>query len=256
MEGQAFNPSTYEVGSSSGASLLAMDTHQMGPPQTGSTGAGEQVAGLPDEGGVMAVPPSSFREIGMVLEVENASESGPIVTEPPKTVPTAEMMALSILEMDPSEVRSSEADTKATGSPLALVPFNSFGTEGELDSVGTTDTVSLECEDVCCWEDPFPLVSLHPFKNNNSQASNWVLNMAKEMQFSMGILCDGFEDQLIALFAAIEAGKNSLGSPREFTSVKKQARELYRLDWTVNDGASRKSSNRGRVRGRVKDVVL
>lgn len=72
------------------------------------------------------------------------------------------------------------------------------------DRVGVVQVSPLVSEDVC-WE-PTPLFSLHTSKNSSIQISYWVLHKAKEVQHCMGILCDGFEDQVIALLAAIKAG--------------------------------------------------
>lgn len=57
------------------------------------------------------------------------------------------------------------------------------------------------------WARPAPLFSIHPNCDYTSQASNWVICKAKEMQNCMGIKCDGYEYQFIALLAAIEAGQ-------------------------------------------------
>lgn len=48
-------------------------------------------------------------------------------------------------------------------------------------------------------------------------------------------LYDGFEDQFITLLAAIEAG-HTHSSSSELSTTKKQARELKRLNWIVNEG--------------------
>lgn len=77
------------------------------------------------------------------------------------------------------------------------------------------------------YEDPIPLFSLHPSKNSCIQA----LDSARKKRFKIvGILCDGFEDQFIALLAAIEVGKSHLASPGELISMKKREfKQLIRL---------------------------
>lgn len=69
-----------------------------------------------------------------------------------------------------------------------------------------------------------PLNSLHP--RSNIKVSYWVLDKAKEIKQCVGILCDDFEDQFIALLAAIEAGQILSGSPSEINSAKKTTGEL------------------------------
>lgn len=58
------------------------------------------------------------------------------------------------------------------------------------------------------------------------------------MQNYMGISCEGFENQFIALLAAIEVGHQA-SSSLEDTLAKKRARDLKRLDWSVKDGWAR-----------------
>ncbi|KAG6657749.1 hypothetical protein CIPAW_04G112700 [Carya illinoinensis] len=104
------------------------------------------------------------------------------------------------------------------------------------------------------WEEPTPLIS--QLQSSNSQVSNWVLDKAKEIQHGVVILCNGFEDQSIALLAALEAGQTHSSSPGEINSAKKRARGLKGLNRTVNDGIGERSSNHGRSKGGAMDVVL
>lgn len=52
------------------------------------------------------------------------------------------------------------------------------------------------------WETTTLLNSLHP--SSKLRVSDWVLDKAREIQHYVGILCDGFEDQFIALLATVE----------------------------------------------------
>lgn len=52
------------------------------------------------------------------------------------------------------------------------------------------------------------------------RASKWVLNKAREVQWCIGLSCEGFEDQFIALLTAIEIGQPPSCSVPECTLAK------------------------------------
>lgn len=74
------------------------------------------------------------------------------------------------------------------------------------------------------------------------------------MQMCMGIRCDGFEEQFIALLAAIEVGQHQANSSLGDTTAKKRARELKSLKWSVKDGMAERSSNWGKFKGQASKV--
>lgn len=64
----------------------------------------------------------------------------------------------------------------------------------------------------------------------------------REIQNFVGIDCDGYKEQFLALFTAIEAGHH-----KKNKGELKKHWELKRLDWSMNMEGS---SNCGRVKGK------
>ncbi|KAF5469324.1 hypothetical protein F2P56_013408 [Juglans regia] len=84
---------------------------------------------------------------------------------------------------------------------------------------------------------PIPLNYCFP-----NQASDWVLHKVKEIQHFVGISCEGYEEQFIALLTAME-----VGNQQKKKGDLKQNRELKRLMWSMNlEG----SPSRSRVKGK------
>lgn len=72
------------------------------------------------------------------------------------------------------------------------------------------------------WDEPTSLNLMYPL-NAQMQAQDWVLFKAKEIQLCVGLPYIGFEDQLLALFAAIESEHSN--SVMECHSAKKSERD-------------------------------
>jgi predicted nucleic acid-binding Zn finger protein len=59
-------------------------------------------------------------------------------------------------------------------------------------------------------------------------ASNWVLLGVKDIQHVVGLCCEGFEGQFMALLIAIEASQNQKGWNSNSKSAVRSIRELKR----------------------------
>ncbi|KAG6711271.1 hypothetical protein I3842_05G044200 [Carya illinoinensis] len=88
-------------------------------------------------------------------------------------------------------------------------------------------------------QNPIPLNCLFPDQSN---ASDWVFNTVKDIQEIVGLKCEGYEEQFMALLTAIEAGHQQ----HKKLDSKKQ-RELKRLTWSMN---SESSNSRDRSKGK------
>lgn len=106
-------------------------------------------------------------------------------------------------------------------------------------SNNSMDEVGLEELQEFQIQNPFPLSCLFPDQSN---ASDWVFKTVKDIQEIVGLKCEGYEEQFMALLTAIEAGhqqQKKIGS--------KKQRELRRLTWSLN---SEGSSSRERTKGK------
>ncbi|KAG7943367.1 hypothetical protein I3843_15G034500 [Carya illinoinensis] len=74
--------------------------------------------------------------------------------------------------------------------------------------------------------EPVPLNCLNP---EQPRISDWVFNTVKDIQHLVGLRCEGYEEQFMALLTAIETGHHE---HRKIESKKQ--RELRRLNWSMN----------------------
>lgn len=84
----------------------------------------------------------------------------------------------------------------------------------------------------------------------------WVLQTLKEICHVMGISCEGFEEELLALFAAIEASNSKQASASCSSLGKRGSRELKSLVCSINYDANSGSASCGRVKGRAASGFL
>lgn len=99
--------------------------------------------------------------------------------------------------------------------------------------------------------EPITLNSCPPLeyeKSTRINSSNWVLEKVKEIRHLVGISCEGFEGEFMALFTAIEAGhyKNETTSSSKMRNRK--SRELKRLSCFINYDSKGGSYRCGRIR--------
>ncbi|KAG6684306.1 hypothetical protein I3842_12G056500 [Carya illinoinensis] len=88
-------------------------------------------------------------------------------------------------------------------------------------------------------QNPIPLNCMYP---DPSSASDWVFQTVNDIKDMVGLKCEGYEEQFMALLTAIEVGHQQ----QRKTGSKKQ-RELNRLTWSMN---SEGSSSRERSKGK------
>jgi hypothetical protein len=71
-----------------------------------------------------------------------------------------------------------------------------------------------------------------------AEASFWVVQAVKSFCHFVGLACEGFEDELMALFIAIEASRDQYGLASPSSSLSKftnrRQHELKRLACSVN----------------------
>lgn len=84
--------------------------------------------------------------------------------------------------------------------------------------------------------------------------SDWVFDRVKNFCHVVGLSCEGFEDQMLALFTTIKANRYqaSLGSDPKccYKLVNRGNRELKMLICSVNFDMKGGHSNRGKGKGR------
>jgi len=153
-------------------------------------------------------------------------------------------------------------DDKGKGTALfALVGI-------ELDSAeGNSQLVSdpMPCLDVDLYSRKEAMLYTHPstcpptvFRKNicsGWEHSNWVLQRAKEIHHVLGISCEGYEEQFMAILTAIEASRSQKGSTSNSKLLDRGTRELKRLACSINYDSKGGSSGCGRVKGRGFSVL-
>lgn len=84
---------------------------------------------------------------------------------------------------------------------------------------------------------PTPFNSFHP------RVSDWVIQKALQIKHCIGITCESFVDELLALLTAIEAGYAQSKANSSRNMAKKSDGELKKLMWAMNDEGGERSSN-------------
>jgi hypothetical protein len=81
--------------------------------------------------------------------------------------------------------------------------------------------------------------------------SDWVLQCAKEIRCVVGVSCEGFEEQFMAILTAIEAGRPQKVRGSFSNCGSKGNRELKRLECSINYDSKFENSSRafGKERG-------
>lgn len=99
-----------------------------------------------------------------------------------------------------------------------------------------------------------PIAVIEEHEVPQSVPSDWVFERVKSFCYAVGLSCEGFKDQMLALFSAIEASRhqNGLVSVPDvcFRTTNKGNQELKRLVCSVNYDINGGQSNKGRGKGR------
>lgn len=91
-------------------------------------------------------------------------------------------------------------------------------------------------------------------KKEGTLPSTWVLQIVKEIRHFVGLSRGGFEEELLLLFAVIEASHSKQVSASCSNLGKKDNSELRKLSCSINYDAISGSASHGRVKGRVASV--
>jgi hypothetical protein len=83
------------------------------------------------------------------------------------------------------------------------------------------------------------------------QPSGWALHLGEEFSHFVGLLCDGFEGKLLALFADIVASNAVQGEGSCSNAGKRGMRELNSLFSSINYDAHSGNASCQRKRGRA-----
>jgi hypothetical protein len=111
---------------------------------------------------------------------------------------------------------------------------------------------------LCTREEPFvceplsccpPSVFAKP-ECSGPTTSSWVLQKVKDICHFVGLSCEEFEGELMALVTTIEASHNQEGWASNSKSAIISKRELKRLSCSINYDSTGGSSSRSRVKGR------
>ena len=111
---------------------------------------------------------------------------------------------------------------------------------------------------LCNREDPFVCEPLNCFSPSvftqpecsEPMASSWVLQKVKDIRHFIGLSCNGFEGQFMALFTAIKTSHNQEGWVSNSKTAFRCNRELKRLSCSINYDSTGGNSSRSRVKGR------
>ncbi|XP_040996360.1 uncharacterized protein LOC121242550 [Juglans microcarpa x Juglans regia] len=95
---------------------------------------------------------------------------------------------------------------------------------------------------------PSPLQMLPP--HIAPQALDWVLKKVEELCGWVGLSCDDYKDQFMALLVAMEAGRSTV-----MKSAVRKERELKRLQYYINYDNKEGTSGRDRAKGRDTSFV-
>jgi hypothetical protein len=132
-------------------------------------------------------------------------------------------------------------------STLEAVPFTHFSPSG----LGLRNGLEL---DLIPEEEPSPL-SCCPFDKvrgfSGKKSSRDFLKAILEYSHSVGIMCDGYEGQLSAVFEAIIASNDKKEEGPCSKLGNKGMRELNRLSCSINYDGHSGSTSRSRCKGRV-----
>jgi hypothetical protein len=100
----------------------------------------------------------------------------------------------------------------------------------------------------------FPVVSSK--RVAGSLPLDWVLQIVEQILHIVGLSCEGFEEELVALFAAIEAGQSKQALTSCSIFGKKSSRESRWLVCSINYDANSGNASPERVKGRVASDFL
>lgn len=85
---------------------------------------------------------------------------------------------------------------------------------------------------------------------------DWVLQIVEQIRHIVGLSCEDFEEERVALFVAIEAGQSKQASASCSSFGKKGSRESRRLVCSINYDANSGNASHDRVKGRVASDFL
>lgn len=139
----------------------------------------------------------------------------------------------------------------AGGVPQGLFPqFCDLGGRSALGVVAGGELVNFNGRGAETSVEPLQIVYPHSTSEEGAPPSFWVLEMLSSIRHLVGVSCDGHEEDLVTLFAALEKEK-ALGSRPLGRSGGKMIRELKSLECSVNYDGSASSSRRSRKVGRA-----
>ncbi|KAB1224133.1 hypothetical protein CJ030_MR2G024431 [Morella rubra] len=143
------------------------------------------------------------------------------------------------------------ADCYAGGVPQGLFPqFCDLGGSSALGVVAGGELVSFDGRGAETSDEPLQIVYPNSTSEERAPLSFWVLEMLYFFRHLVAVSCDGHEEDLLTLFAALEKEKE-LGSRPLGRSGGKMIRELKYLECSVNYDGSASSSRRSRKVGRA-----
>jgi len=116
---------------------------------------------------------------------------------------------------------------------------------GDMDLFFDVEPTLLRC---------FPVVSSK--RVAGSLPLDWVLQIVEQILHIVGLSCEGFEEELVALFAAIEAGQSKQALTSCSIFGKKSSRESRWLVCSINYDANSGNASPERVKGRVASDFL
>lgn len=119
----------------------------------------------------------------------------------------------------------------------------------ELEVYSKDDSFCYEPINLC-----FPGVTVK-FDCLGLMTSEWVLQKVMGVCHQVGLSCEGFEGELMALFTTIEACRHQRELASNSKSVNRGKRELKRLVSSIYYDSRGGSSSRGRANGRAVSVI-
>ncbi|KAE7995727.1 hypothetical protein FH972_000497 [Carpinus fangiana] len=196
------------------------------------------------------------------------------------------MMALGVGEFPVMQTGSEDKGENLTGSPVFVTEGKSIRQDDEMDanresfcaasqqavevcvpsthSVTGMELIQFDDEEVVDCE-PLDVQMGDTMKGeelNKKEACEWVVERMKDFCHVVGLSLEGHEEELMAMFRAIEADRNKKTSPfvvdvavEHTTTISKSKRELQHLSCSINYDGKKGVATKAKGKGQGSTVV-
>jgi hypothetical protein len=215
--------------------------------------------GSPEKMGVSSKPPEVAEGSSFALEV-----LVPVNGSPSSVLCAGSALPISVPEVSPidpiasAKVHRESVDVltvwDGSGPADSLVPSGLPSSDSLLSHFPSSSSGVRNGMELALMpkDEPVPLSFIDKVRGYSGKKTPWgFLKAVLAYSHWVGITCDGYEGQLLAVFEAIiDSNVKKAAGPSSNLSIK-GTRELNRLSCSVNYDAHSGSTSRGRCKGRV-----